>query len=107
MMRDEDKPFILTRYRWGGFNIEPRNARGWRLMLTWIALPLPLIGGFTLFAEQQPDSPAFAAVLVAFILAMAAWAIAMILWMRARSEVVDVEELLKLKREAERKQRGR
>jgi hypothetical protein len=107
MMREEDKPFILTHYRWGGFNIEPRNGRGWRLMLTWLALPLPLIGGFALFAEKQPDSPAFAAVLAVFIIAMALWGIGGILWMRARAEVVDVEQLLKLKREAERKRRGR
>lgn len=106
-MRDEDKPFILTKYSWGGFNIEPRNARGWRLMLTWLALPLPLIGGFALFTEKQPDSPAFAAVLAVFVLAMAIWAIGGIIWMRARSEVVDVEQLLRLKREQERKRRGR
>jgi hypothetical protein len=31
---------------------------------------------------------------------------ASIRWMRARAEVVDVEELLKLKREQERKRRG-
>jgi hypothetical protein len=106
-MREQDKPFILTKYRWGGFNIEPRNARGWRLMLTWLALPLPLIGGFALFAEQQPDSPAFAALLAVFILAMAIWAIGGIVWMRARAEVVDVEQLLKLKRERDREQRDR
>jgi hypothetical protein len=106
-MREQDKPFILTRYGWGGFNIEPRNARGWRLMLTWLALPLPLIGGFALFAEKQPESPAFAAVLAGFIIAMSVWAIGGIIWMRARSETVDVEELLKLKREADRKRRGR
>jgi hypothetical protein len=107
MMREEDKPFILTRYGWGGFNIEPRNARGWRLMLTWLALPLPLIGGFALFAEKQSESPAFAAVLAVFIFAMALWGIGGVMWMRARAEVVDVQALLRLKREQERKQRGR
>ncbi len=106
-MRNEDKPFILTKYGWGGFNIEPRNARGWRLMLTWLALPLPLIGGFALFAEKQPDSPAFAAVLAVFILCMSLWGIGGIILMRARAEVVDVEQLLRLKREQERKRRGR
>jgi hypothetical protein len=106
-MRDQEKPFILTRYRWGGFNIEPRNARGWRLMLTWLALPLPLIGGFALFTEKQPDSPAFAAVLAVFVLAMAIWAIGGIIWMRARAEVVDVQALLRLKREQEHKQSRR
>lgn len=106
-MRDDDKPFVLTKYRWGGFNIEPHNARGWRLMLTWLALPLPLIGGFALFTEKQPDSPAFAAVLAVFILGMALWAIGGIIWMRARAEVVDVEQLIRLKREQERKQRVR
>ncbi len=106
-MREEDKPFILTKYRWGGFNIEPRNARGWRLTLTWLALPLPLIGGFALFTEKQPDNPAFAAVLAGFIIGMALWGIGGIIWMRARAEVVDVQVLLRLKREQERKQRGR
>ncbi len=106
-MRDEDKPFILIRHRWGGFNIEPRNARGWRLMLTWIALPLPLLGGFALLVQKQPEGPVFVAALSGFIIAMAAWAIGGIIWMRARAEVVDVQELLRLKREQERKRRGR
>ena len=106
-MHKEEMPFVLTRYRWGGFNIEPRNARGWRLLLTWLAMPLPLIGGFALFAEKESDSRAFAAVLAVFILAMAIWAIGGIIWMRARAEMVDVEELIKLKREAERNRRGR
>ena len=106
-MRDQDKPFILTRYRWGGFNIEPRGARGWRLMLTWLALPVPLIGGFAVFAESAPQSPVFAAVLAGFIIAVTFWAIGGIVWMRARAEVVDVEQLLKLEREQDRKQRGR
>ena len=106
-MRDQEKPFILTKYGWGGFNIEPRNARGWRLMLTWLVLPLPLIAGFALFAEKRPDSPAFGAVLAVFVLAMALWGIGGIIGMRARAEVVDVEQLLKLKREQDRKRRGR
>jgi hypothetical protein len=105
-MRDEDKPFILTRYRWGGFNIEPRNRRGWQLMLIWLALPLPLIGGFALFTQKQSEGPVFAAVLTAFVILMAVWAIGGIIWMRASAEEIDVEDLLKLKREQERKRRG-
>jgi hypothetical protein len=104
-MRDKDKPFILTRYGRVGFNIEPRGARGWRLMLTWLALPLPLIGGIAMFAHRWPASPAYGTALAVFSLAMAVWAIGGVMWMRARAEVVDVEELLKLKREAERKTR--
>lgn len=107
-MRNEEKPFIMTRYAWGGFNIEPRNARGWRLLLGWISLSLLMIGGFALFSEGQHSQSTFAIGLGVFLLGLAVWTVGGIIWMRARSEVVDVEDLLRLKREAERnRRRGR
>jgi hypothetical protein len=37
---------------------------------------------------------------------MLAWTVGGIWWMKARAEVVDLQELLKLKRELDRKKRG-
>lgn len=107
-MRDQDKPFVLYRSGRGAFTIEPRGARGWRLMLAWIALSLPIMGGFALLSHMHPQGPAFLAALVIFMVTMAVWAIGGIMWMRARAEVVDTQALLKLKREQDRKtRRGR
>jgi hypothetical protein len=107
MMRDSDKPFVLIRAGRGGFTIEPRGARGWRLMLTWIAVSLLIGGAFALFASTDPEGSTFVVGLTLFVLALGGWTIGGIIWMRARAEVVDVHELLRLKREQERKGRAR
>lgn len=104
-MRDKEKPFILTRGPLGSFNITPRNAQGWRLMLGWIALSLPIMGAFALFSESQHSDRMFAAGLAGFLVAMGVWTIGGIMWMKARAEVVDIEKLLREKREMERKRR--
>lgn len=106
MMRDEDKPFILTRYGRWSFKIAPRNAMGWRQTLIWMALLAPTTGGFFWFASNTPEGPAFKFGLVVYLVAMAAWGTGGTMWMKARAEVVDIEELLKLKREVDAKRRG-
>lgn len=105
-MRDEDKPFVLYRYGRGGFRIAPRNARGWRITILWALLLVPIMGLFAWFTSGNSPSPVNVMVGTgAFLAAMLVWTIAGIRWMKARAEVVDLEELLKLKREADRNRR--
>lgn len=107
-MRDEDKPFVLYRKGPMNFTIVPRGARGWLQFSAWMALLVPMMIVFTVFAKANEGTPAFFVGLALFVGATLVWSLAMILWMRARAEVVDVNALLKLKREEDRnRQRGR
>ena len=104
-MRDADKPFVM--YRRGRFNftIVPRGIAGWLQFAVWMALLVPLTGWFVVHAEATEGTPQFVTGLVLFLGAMLVWSVAMIWWMKARAEVVDLQEMLKLKREQERKSR--
>jgi hypothetical protein len=105
-MRDEDKPFVLYRTSRWEFKIVPRGRKGWLALIIWNVLALPMILGFSLYLIEHPAGPAFAIGIALFVIAMTIWAVGGIWWMKARAEVVDVAELLKLKHEAERKRRG-
>lgn len=105
-MRDQDKPFVLYRKGPMNFTIVPRGRKGWGQFGLWMVLLVPMMIVFTIYAEAHEGTPAFYVALVLFVAATLVWSIAMILWMKARAEVVDVAELLKLKREEERKRRG-
>lgn len=106
-MRDEDKPFVLYRRGPWNFNIVPRGRKGWVLMGLWLALLAPVVAAFELYAGAHEGEPEFFVALGLFLAAILVWTMAMIRWMKARSEVVDVDRMLELKREAERKSRGR
>lgn len=98
-MRDEDKPFVMVRRGRFSFSITPRGSTGWAQFALWMA-PLPaIILAFVHFAKANEGTPAFFAGLAVFIAAMIGWNLAMIRWMKARAEIIDVEELLKLRRE--------
>jgi len=104
-MRDSDKPFVMYRRGPWNFTIVPRGTSGWVQFGIWMAMLVPLTIGFAIYAEAHEGQPVFYAALALYLVATLVWSIAMIRWMRARSEVVDVEKLLRLKREAERKKR--
>ena len=106
-MRDEDKPFICYKGG-GGIKITPRNAAGWRAFGLWMSI-LVLVSVIWTAIVVQPAFKSVAAYLTGgFLVVVAVWAVTMIRWMMARSEVVDMNELLKLKRELdEKKRRGR
>ena len=106
-MRDQDKPFVLYRKGPMNFTIVPRGISGWTQFGVWMALLVPMVIVFTIYAEALEGTPAFWLALAMFIAATLVWSIAMIAWMKARAEVVDVQELLRLKRQNDRKQRGR
>lgn len=105
-MRDEDKPFVLYRKGPMNFTIVPRGLKGWLQFSAWMALLVPVLIVFTIHAEATEGTPAFFVGLALFVGATLVWSLAMVLWMRARAEVVDVNALLKLKREEERKRRS-
>jgi 4-amino-4-deoxy-L-arabinose transferase-like glycosyltransferase len=106
-MTDKDKPFIC--YKSGlNLKITPRNAAGWRSFAVWMAAIFGLTGGFIVFVTRSltPDQIIYAT--AGFTILILALSVAMIRWMYVRSEVVDMNELLELKRERERQtRRGR
>jgi|GEM_PF-6564893 hypothetical protein len=102
-MRDQDKPFVAYRHAPGSLRLAPRNASGWRIMLLWSAMVVPIIGGFlAVLVSIEPRTTAFYVTLAAFVTAMAAWGVGGIVYMRTRAEIVDIDELLRPKREIER-----
>jgi len=104
-MRDQDKPFVLYRKGPMNFTIVPRGARGWAQFGVWMALLVPPCLWFTDYAASHGEGPALYAGLAGFLGMTLVWTVGGIAWMKARAEVVDVNELLKLKREQERKHR--
>ena len=105
-MRDEDKPFVCYKQGWN-MKIVPRGAAGWRAFGLWMA-SLGLMVAVFLAAMEALREPAMqTTAAVAFVVIVLIWAVAMIRWMMARSEIVDLNELMKLKRESEsRRARG-
>jgi hypothetical protein len=106
-MRDEDKPFVMYRKGPMNFTIVPRGVRGWAQFGVWMALLVPLVVWFADYAEAHEGDPQFAIGMVLFFAGMLVWTLGGIWWMRARAEVVDLDAMLKLKREQDRKRRGR
>jgi hypothetical protein len=110
-MRDEDKPFICYQQGWN-IKIMPRNAAGWRAFGLWmLAILMPTFAMIPL-AARLDDTPYEYIVVwatVPFLLVMGVTIFAMIRWMKARSEIVDLDAMLEIKREQERqaKKRGR
>jgi len=105
-MRDEDKPFVVYQSGPWNFKIVPRGRRGWRLFGVGMALQLAMTGLFVWFAVSYPEGPVHFAGLAVYLVALLASMFGGIMWMKARAEVVDVQELLKLKRDNARKRRS-
>lgn len=86
-MRDEDKPFVCVRTRWG-MNIRPRNAAGW-ITLGWWLLPLLLLTlGHAAFLAHWREGQATATATLLYGAIVLLWAWLMIRWMLARSAVI-------------------
>lgn len=97
-MAEQDKPFICYKSGWN-LKIMPRNAAGWGALLMWLvvlAIPTAL---FALLMTRQHSDAQIAAYVTGYVLLTVGWSLAMLRWMYLRSEVVDMNELLKLKRE--------
>ena len=106
-MAEEKKPFVCYKSGWS-IQITPQTAVGWWMFGAWMLLTLPLGGLLFLFMGEDPTTARTIAGVTGFTLAMLGWGWAMTRWMMARSEMVSMDELLKLKREMDaRKKRGR
>jgi type VI protein secretion system component VasK len=102
-MREEDKPFVCYKQGWN-MKIVPRNAAGWRAFALWLAALAVLIGLFiATLAIGLGDAGEIIAV-VLFLTVTGLWTVAMIRWMLARSEVIDLADLVAIKRSREREQ---
>ena len=106
-MTDKDKPFIC--YKSGlNLKITPRNAAGWRSFAVWMAAILGLTGGFVMLVTRPLTQAQVIYATAGFTILILALSVAMIRWMYVRSEGVDMNELLELKRERDRQtRRGR
>jgi hypothetical protein len=105
-MREQDKPFVLYRRGPWNFTIMPRGKAGWMQFAAWMAVFAVPTVVFAIYAERLEGRPEFWAAVALYLVGTLVWSRASIRWMKARAEVVDVEALLKLKSDEERKRRG-
>ena len=106
-MSQKDRPFIAYRSGRWSLKIVPRNAAGWRALIVWMLALAPITGLFLWFAQSEPQGVRLWAGLAAYLVAMMIWGLGMMRWMLARSETVDLEDLLAFKREQDRTKRRR
>jgi hypothetical protein len=104
-MRDQDKPFVLYRKGPMNFTIVPRGLKGWGQFGIWMMMLVPPSLWFTNYAATHDEGSGLYLGLAFYLGSMLVWTVGGIWWMKARAEVVDVNELLK--REAERKRTRR
>jgi hypothetical protein len=89
-----------------GFRISPSNAAGWRALGLWMAGFFAMLGLYFFSISLARSGTVIGALTSLFLFVTAIWAAAMIRWMMARSEIVDMAELLKLKLERDRQKRS-
>jgi predicted cation transporter len=101
-MAETEKPFIC--YKSGlGFKITPRNAAGWRAFGLWMAAFAIGMGAWMALVTRPMAKAAVGYLTAGFLILTLIWVLAMARWMYVRSEVVDMNELLKLREELKRK----
>ena len=105
-MRAEEQPFVCYKLGWS-IKIVPRGAAGWRALGIWLAALAALIGLFVATLATEPGKAGEIAAVVIFLALTTVWAVAMIRWMLARSEVIDLADLVELKRKRDRESSGR
>ncbi len=106
-MREEDKPFICYKSR-TSMKIQPRGAEGWKHAGLW-QLPFLTILGIYIWVMSTYPRPVLVAVYTALHLAATGvWLWQMMRWMKARSEIIDLDKMVDLKRQQdEALRRGR
>ena len=87
------------------FKISPSNAAGWRALALWLLVYFAVVALFLVSIARVLSKTAHGAFTALFIFSTIIWALTMIRWMLARSEMIDVKELLALKRELDRQKR--
>ncbi len=85
----------------------PRNAAGWRYTLYWMLPFLAMVAG-TLWTSAVLESNGIdekkivVIVLTSFVVLTTIWTVALIRWTKNRSEIIDMDELVALKRDLDR-----
>lgn len=108
-MRDEDNPFICYKQGWN-MKIVPRNAAGWKALRLWMLatlLPVLFIIPIAIHFVDTPQEPIIIWATLPVILIVGVISIAMIRWMKVRSEIIDVDGLVEIMREQDRTRKGR
>lgn len=93
-MSEAGKDFIAYRQGRWGLKIVPRNAAGWRATIIWMLMLAPPTGLFSWAMADEPTGIKLAAILIVYLLTTAIWTVGGLRWMWARSEVIDVEQML-------------
>jgi hypothetical protein len=111
MVREEDKPFICYQQGWN-IKITPRNAAGWRALGLWMVVLLLPAAAMMALAVRLDDTPQEYIVLwttVPLLIIMGIISFVMTRWMKARSQIIDVDGIVKFQQEQGRqtKKRGR
>jgi hypothetical protein len=106
MMREEEKPFICYKSKWS-MKIVPRNAAGWRYLLYWILPFFAMIAAniwitSALEAKGIDDQKIAIFIVPVFLIFATIWTVALVRWTRSRSEIIDIDELIVLKRDLDR-----
>jgi IMP dehydrogenase/GMP reductase len=106
-MRDEDKPFICYRKGKWSMHIVPRNRFGWWALAGWVVGLLALTLGIIWAIVSTLGETTLATLLIgAGVIGISlVWTIAMIRWMLARSEVINLDDVAAFKREQDRARR--
>jgi uncharacterized membrane protein len=70
--------------------------------ILWVLALLPFVGLFIWSMNEAPNEENRTLIGIGFAVVVLLWSTAMMLWMKARSEIIDFEELLKIKREKDK-----
>lgn len=103
-MTEQDKPFVCYKNGWN-LKILPRGLAGWRALLLWLLVLAVLSTPFVWLMARQPSNAQLTAYVMGYVLLTVGWSLAMLRWAYLNSEVIDMNELLKLKRELEVRKR--
>lgn len=97
-MSDSDKLFVLYKSRWS-VKLMPRGAAGWLATAAWLVPHLAMTGLFVWLLVQAGSLGTTIALTAGYVLLTLAWSSTLYQWAKARSEVIDLDELLALKRQ--------
>ena len=110
-MREKEQPFICYKSKWS-MKIVPRNAAGWRYMLYWMLpfiamIAISILVSAGLDANGIDDQKIVMIVVPVFLALTTIWTVALIRWTKSCSEIIDIDELVALKRDLDRNRRKR
>ena len=100
-MRDDDPMFVYYKSGWS-FQIKPRNRRGWVAFGLWMFALSPVLGLF-IWVMEGADLATMIIATIGLLALTGLWSIAMIVWMKARSEIIDLDAFTEERRRNDRR----